>query len=150
MWIGEVPLCDRFSRLYVLAENPSCSVAEMHHLGWDEGGEVWKWRRRLFAWEKDLLRNCCFTLYNIVLQDGVHDRWKWSLKPINGFSVSNVYHMFTVPVQNTARGLTQLMFGSNTSHIKYLYLHGSSSATVFQQRIISSRWVSFKHKQMPA
>jgi hypothetical protein len=39
-WIGDVPLCDWYSRLYALAEKPLCSVAEMHHLGWDEGRSV--------------------------------------------------------------------------------------------------------------
>jgi hypothetical protein len=44
--------------------------------------------------------------------------------------------------------LLQLMFGSNTSLSKYIYLCGASSATVFQQRIISLRGASFKMKQI--
>ena len=64
-----------FSRLRALAETTLCTVAEMHHLGWDEGREAWKWRRRLFAWKEDLLRKCCFLLHNIVLKAGVLDRW---------------------------------------------------------------------------
>jgi hypothetical protein len=87
--------------LFDLAENPLCSVAERQHLGWVEEGEALKWRRKLFAWEGDLLRNCCFLLHNIVLHDGVLDCWKWLLDPIKGFSVSDVYHMFTTSDHNT-------------------------------------------------
>jgi len=36
-WLGEVPLCQRFSRLFDLAENKSLSVATMFSLGWEEG-----------------------------------------------------------------------------------------------------------------
>jgi hypothetical protein len=67
-------------------------------------GEAWKWRRQLFAWDEDLLRNCCFLLHNIVLQDHVLDRWKRLLGPIKGFSISDVYHMFTAFDQNNAHG----------------------------------------------
>lgn len=42
------------------------------------------------------------------MQDGVHDRWKWLLDPINGFSISDVNHIQF----KTLHGLTQLMFGS--------------------------------------
>jgi len=97
--LGDVPLCVRFSRLFKLGENPLCSMAEMQLLGWEEGGETWKWRRRLFVWEDDLLRNCCFLLHNIVLQDGVLEHWKWLLDPIKGFSVTDVYHLFTTSYQ---------------------------------------------------
>jgi hypothetical protein len=36
-WLGEVPLCQRFSRLFDLAENKSHTVATMFSLGWEEG-----------------------------------------------------------------------------------------------------------------
>ena len=99
-------MCDRFSRLYVLAENTSCSVAEMQHLGGDARGEACKCRRRLFAWEEDLLRNCCFLFHNVVSHDGVNDRWKWLFDPIKGFSISHVYNLFTTTKQNTERVIT--------------------------------------------
>jgi hypothetical protein len=142
-------LCDRFNRLYVLAENTSCSVAEMHHLGWDEGGDAWKWRRRLFAWEEDLLGNCCFLFHNVVSHDGVNDRWKWLLV-VTKVSQSATF-ITCLQLQNrTLSGLLQLMFGSNTTLSKYLYLRGAFFATVFQQRITSLQGASFKQKQMSA
>ncbi|GAU23785.1 hypothetical protein TSUD_26930 [Trifolium subterraneum] len=42
--------------------------------GWERNGEGWKWRRRLHAWEEELVRQCVGVLSNIVLQDGVSDR----------------------------------------------------------------------------
>ncbi|GAU49602.1 hypothetical protein TSUD_407670 [Trifolium subterraneum] len=42
--------------------------------GWGRNGEGWKWRRRLYAWEEELVGQCVGVLSNIVLQDGVSDR----------------------------------------------------------------------------
>lgn len=49
IWLGELSLRDRFSRLYELSLFKGESVATMKALGWDEAGEAWKWRRRLFV-----------------------------------------------------------------------------------------------------
>ncbi|XP_024640756.1 uncharacterized mitochondrial protein AtMg00310-like [Medicago truncatula] len=46
---GDVPMCDRFSRLYDLTVNKPISVRNMFLLGVDEGGEALRWRRRLWA-----------------------------------------------------------------------------------------------------
>jgi hypothetical protein len=56
-WVGGTPLCERFGRLYDLAENKSSTVAEMFSLGWEVDGEAWKWRRQLWVWE-EMLREC--------------------------------------------------------------------------------------------
>jgi hypothetical protein len=40
-WMGEIPLCERFGRLFDLAATKSCTVATMYALGWEAGGEVW-------------------------------------------------------------------------------------------------------------
>jgi len=54
-WVGDVPLCEKFSRLYDLSENKFSFVAQMFDWGWEEGGEAWRRRRRLWAWEEELL-----------------------------------------------------------------------------------------------
>jgi hypothetical protein len=46
-WLGGVPFCVRFRRLYDLSLHRSCRVAEMSELGWEEGGAAWAWRRQL-------------------------------------------------------------------------------------------------------
>ncbi|MCI16836.1 putative non-LTR retroelement reverse transcriptase related protein, partial [Trifolium medium] len=54
-WVDETPLCERFGRLFDLAENKSASVAEMFSLGWGAEGEAWVWRPQLRAWEEEML-----------------------------------------------------------------------------------------------
>ncbi|GAU36546.1 hypothetical protein TSUD_277520 [Trifolium subterraneum] len=44
-WLGGFPLCERFERLFDLAVNKSCSIAEMSSLGWEaQFRDVWQWR----------------------------------------------------------------------------------------------------------
>jgi len=40
----------------------------MFALVWDERGDVWNWRRRLFAWEDELVVDCRALLNNVTLQ----------------------------------------------------------------------------------
>ena len=60
------------------------------------GGEAWKWRQRLFEWEEDLVREFCFLLHDIVLQEDEPDSWKWQLDPVKGYSISGVYNLLIV------------------------------------------------------
>ena len=53
------------------------------------------WRRRLFAWEEESVRECSLLLHNIVLQDSVNDTWRWLLDPIHGYSVREAYRYLT-------------------------------------------------------
>ena len=39
-WLGDVPLCRRFSRLFDLAMNKLSTVADMFSLGWEEEGDA--------------------------------------------------------------------------------------------------------------
>jgi len=34
-------------------------------------------------------------LLNVVLQETVHDTWRWLLDPIHGYSVRGAYHFIT-------------------------------------------------------
>jgi len=75
----------------------------MWRLGWGDDGRAWVWRRRLFAWEEDSVRECDVLLNNIVLQDNVHDSWRWLLNPAHGYSVKAAYHYITATRENTDR-----------------------------------------------
>jgi len=66
-WVCDVPLQVRFSRLFELLENKLLTVAQMFQLGWEEGGDAWKWRRGLWAWEEELLVECRLLLLSVVL-----------------------------------------------------------------------------------
>jgi len=54
----------------------------MFNLGWDVGGEAWKWRRRLLSWEKEMLVECRLLLLTVVLQVIVDDVWSWILDSV--------------------------------------------------------------------
>jgi len=47
-----------YARLFELTKNKQVTVSEMFVLEWGVGGEAWKWRRRLFAWEEGLVGKC--------------------------------------------------------------------------------------------
>jgi hypothetical protein len=55
-WLGGIPLCEWFGRLFDLAAIKTYTVSEMFSLGWETGGEAWVWRKPLWAWEEELLR----------------------------------------------------------------------------------------------
>ncbi|KAK2395676.1 hypothetical protein QL285_057389 [Trifolium repens] len=94
-WVGGVPLCERFGRLYDLATSKSRTVAEMYALGWEAGGEAWAWRRQLWAWEEEQLRECQTLLLTVTVQVAVPDRWQWRLDPALGYSVRDAYQLLT-------------------------------------------------------
>jgi len=94
-WLGEVPLCQRFARLFELAVDKSISVASMFVLGWEEGGEAWKWMRRLWAWEEELLVECRLLLANVNLQVNVSDKWQWHPDIAGGYSVRSGYQLLS-------------------------------------------------------
>ncbi|CAJ2637040.1 unnamed protein product [Trifolium pratense] len=86
-WLDGISLRERFGRLFELAVTKSHSVAEMFALGWGADGGAWEWRRRLWAWEEEMLGECQTLLLDISLQDQVIDRWHWRLDPDSGYTV---------------------------------------------------------------
>jgi hypothetical protein len=86
-WIGDTPLCVRFRRLFDLAENKTISVANLFSSGLAREGGGWSWRRRLWAWEEDLLEECRALLFDVVLFPNVSDKWVWLPDIANGYSV---------------------------------------------------------------
>jgi len=94
-WVGSVPLCVRFRRLFELCENKFGTVADMFSLGIEEGGEAWQWRRRLWAWEEEMLEECRAFLLDVSLHADVSDRWLWTPDPVEGYSVRGAYSVLT-------------------------------------------------------
>jgi len=70
-------------------------VFDMHHLGWGEKGEAWRWRRRLFAWEEEVVGELMLLLHNVHLQVDRDDRWRWTLESSNVFSVRSAYNFLS-------------------------------------------------------
>ena len=57
----------------------------------------------LFAWEEESVKECSILLYNTVLQDNVHDVWRWLLDPIHGYSVKGAYYFLTTTADSSDR-----------------------------------------------
>ncbi|PNX54400.1 cysteine-rich receptor-like protein kinase [Trifolium pratense] len=73
-WVDESPLCERFGRLFDLAETKRCTVAEMFSLGWG-------WKGRL---------GC-----------GGDNKWQWQPDPDTGYTVRGAYQLLTAHVSVT-------------------------------------------------
>jgi len=91
-------------RLFDLAMDKESKVVNMGRWGWTVDGRAWEWRRRLFAWEEECVRECCVLLNNFVLQDNVNGKWRWLLDPVNGYSVK-VFYRYIEGEKNTRRGV---------------------------------------------
>jgi len=87
-WLDDVLLTMSYARLFELTENKLVTVMEMFVLGWGVGGEMWKWRRMLFAWEEGLVGEC-ERLSAFVLQDSMSDRWMWKLHSSHNDKLKN-------------------------------------------------------------
>lgn len=95
-WCGGAPLCERFLRLFDLAENKTVTLADMFSIDSMQDGEGWSWRRRLWAWEEELLEECRALLLDVALFHIVSDTWMWLPDPIGGYSVRGAYDLLTV------------------------------------------------------
>ena len=94
-WIGEKPLRFKYPRLFELAVNKMCTVADMEREGWEDGGRAWVWCCRLLAWEEESVRECSLLLLNVVLQVNAFDTWRWNLDTAHGYSVKEAYRHIT-------------------------------------------------------
>jgi hypothetical protein len=92
VWIGEVTLRDRFSRLYDLSLRKGESVASMRDLGWGVEGDAWRWRRRLFVWEEESVEELTLLLQNVSLQVHLEDKWKWKDDSSSVYTVRSAYN----------------------------------------------------------
>ena len=92
-WIDGVPLSVRFSRLFDLAENKIITVANFFSLGLARDGEGWRWRRRLWTWEEDMVEECRALLFDVLLVPNVSDKWVWLPDIADGYSVRGAYDL---------------------------------------------------------
>ena len=83
--MGEVSLRDRFPRLFELSLFQYLSVFDMCQLGWGEAGQAWSWRRRLFAWEEEVVGELILLLQSVSLRVDKTDTWHWKLETSHVF-----------------------------------------------------------------
>ena len=96
-WLGDVPFCSRFNRLFELSTNNLSMGADMHRRGWGVDGESWSWRRRLWGWEEEMLEECRNLLHNVFVQSNFSDRWQWDPDSYDGYTVRGAYKIMTTP-----------------------------------------------------
>jgi len=94
-WVGDVPLRVRYRCLFNLYDNKVVTVAQMFALGRVEGGGAWRWRRRLWAWEDELVEKCRTLLLTDSMQVEIDDVWTWILDPLAGYTVRGAYQILT-------------------------------------------------------
>ncbi|XP_024642310.1 uncharacterized protein [Medicago truncatula] len=70
-WIREAPLRVRFSRLFELTKNKFMSVADLLSVDSKRWGDLWRWIRRLWQWEEELLEECRALLLDVSLNPNV-------------------------------------------------------------------------------
>jgi len=69
---------------------------------------VWKWWRRLWAWEEKELEECRTLLLDVSFHANVSDRWVWLPDPSGGYLVCGAYHLLTtkdIPLGDSAANL---------------------------------------------
>jgi len=74
------------------------------------GGEAWSWRRRLWAWEEELVVECSHLVNNVVLQIDVIDMWHWEPDIAAGYTVSGAYHILTTQTDPPDVGMNNLVW----------------------------------------
>jgi hypothetical protein len=101
----------------------------MEREGWGEGGRGWVWRRRLFAWEEENVRECSLLLHNFVVHVNVTDTWRWTLDTIHGYSVREAYRFITTYKDQADRSIVDNVW----------HKHISSKVSLFVWRLLRNR-----------
>ncbi|CAJ2647958.1 unnamed protein product [Trifolium pratense] len=90
IWVGTVPLQERFPRLFSVSTQKDCNVEDLREMV--EGAVNWRfaWRRRLFVWEENLVVELLQIINQVVLSDD-RDKWGWAYNGGGEFTVTSCY-----------------------------------------------------------
>jgi hypothetical protein len=91
IWVGDIPLMDRFPRLFSISNQQEESVAGVRK--YLNGSSSWdlSWRRRFFVWEHDLYKELLDLINPVTLVDDM-DSWGWM--PEGGAGLDRGYQDF--------------------------------------------------------
>ena len=128
-WLGAVPFCVHFRRLFELAVDKSNTVVHMFSRGWEDGGEGWRWRRQLWVWEEEMLGECIILLRNVCLQINVTDTWKWHMDTSGGYTVRSACQLLTTQDTSLVEGADALVW----------HKHVPLKVSIFAWRLVKNR-----------
>jgi hypothetical protein len=74
------------------------------------GGEAWKWRRRLLAWEEELVVESVVRVASCFLQEDVLDRWVWKLHSSQCYTVKSTYYYLTASDTTQSEGVDHFLW----------------------------------------
>ncbi|KAK2377697.1 hypothetical protein QL285_078345 [Trifolium repens] len=97
----------------------------MAALGWEIGGEAWVWRRQLWVWEVEILRECQDLLHDFLLQAQCSDTWLWRHDPDHGYSVRGACQLLTMQQHVTLDAAEDLIW-----HRLWLWWHRISATLI--------------------
>jgi hypothetical protein len=86
--VGNIPLCDQFPRLFSISNQKEAMVSDLRFR--TEESWNWSWRRNLFEWERELLRQL-EELVPLSPLTGNNDVWWWGLEEDGVFTVKSAY-----------------------------------------------------------
>jgi hypothetical protein len=89
-WRGEVPFIYKYNRLFSISTQQEAMVEDMWEVNEDGGRWAFRWRRRLFVWEENLLTNLMGELDGFIWNN-VGDKWRWKLGGEDVFTVKSLY-----------------------------------------------------------
>jgi hypothetical protein len=96
IWVNGSSLKYMFGRLFDLCLDKNISITGMCWLGWGFGVNGWRWRRRLFAWEKDLWGDCWVVDAGVVLKVDTSNNLEWLPDLAIGYSVYRTYPILKI------------------------------------------------------
>jgi hypothetical protein len=94
IWVNGSWLKYMFGRLFDLCLDKDISVTGMCWLGFGFGVNGWRWRRRLFAWEKE--GDCWVVDVGVVLKVDTSNNLEWLPDLATGYSVYRTYPILKI------------------------------------------------------
>lgn len=133
VWVGDVSLRVGFPRLSDLLLFQEVFVFDMCRLGWEVEGQAWLRKRRLLAWEEELVGELILLLHSASLQVDKIDRWHWNLEK------SHVRSAYNLQTSQPSIAPTVAMSALWNKEVlsRSCCLRGVCFVTGCQQRIIS-------------
>ncbi|GKV30901.1 hypothetical protein SLEP1_g39668 [Rubroshorea leprosula] len=107
VWIGDQPLVNQFSRLFLVSTDEEKRICQMGN--WKKGNWQWslQWRRQLYEWEKDNVIELRGLLEKSQLVKDQKNRWEWRYDKEGVYPAKTTYDLLLGNNQNNRTGLSK-------------------------------------------